>query len=318
MIAFDASSNGYIGFAGTLNITHVAAASGYMFVLTTGSASSMTYNGVALSLYTSYAPSFPPGTNCIPLYVWVLQNPSSGSHTLAITTSNPTAAVCVTYTGLNEIPIDAQSNEDSANNQVAFWPGSVTSVSDNCWAVTFAGGPGSSTHIGAGTSTTFRAKNSGNLFNHIAILDSNAVVTPAGSHTNNLAVLNSGDNQSSDFITSITIAIKPPTSVSVTDSISLGESKSVTKAFNLSVTDSITTGEIRFLGFVNLIMVSDSITISETKTVFSPEYNIFKVESITITENMRAARYPNPRFGIVPFEDKGNEWPLGMDDETIL
>lgn len=84
--------------------------------------------------------------------------------------------------------------------------------------------------------------------------------------------------------------------ISVSDDITITESVSMTGELNLSVADSINITDVPTPGLVNNISVSDSITITESVSMFIPQ----------------------PPTGLAHMRSKEQEWPFGMDDETIL
>lgn len=119
-------------------------------------------------------------------YLWYLANPSTGSDTIEITSSNSQIlrASAASYTGVGQVTMIGATNQNSSNvnsgNQLSV---SVTTEVDNSWLVGTGGMVGSP--ISAGASTTERQEyNEGGA----GTFDSNAAKSPTGSYS--LAIQN--------------------------------------------------------------------------------------------------------------------------------
>lgn len=177
-IAFD-NATSYNGGTGTFSHTTSSSPGAYMFVLTSGSTTAVSYNGVSLTLTTSYSWTF--GT----LKVWTLAGPSSGANDISITSGVNTNVVAATYTGLGTTQPEA-----SANNNISYYTTSITSsvttLTDNAWVLGFCVYVTSSYNQNAGSGATKRISIAGSPAGDtpsLGIYDSNGVVTPAGSYS---------------------------------------------------------------------------------------------------------------------------------------
>lgn len=174
----------------------------YLIVYSSQNITAITYNGVSLTNIKTYTPSFPSGTNCPPLKLWGLANPDTGANTLA--PSGTGFVVAAIYSGVAPGGIEATYDEDSANNQVTTWTGTVTTLSPNAWTVMGVRCNNTTNDFNAGASTTKRASNTGVSDPSLAIFDSNAAISTPSSSS-----LNSSLTSSSGFMTSITISLQP-------------------------------------------------------------------------------------------------------------
>ncbi len=144
----------------------------------------ITFNSVAMTLAGK---KLHPGSSTDGrwVYLYVLHNPSSGSHNVVVsaTSTHYLLAVASVYTGvLQSSTVDA-SGTNSATLNVQNLTSSVTSVTDNCWMIalrgTYAGG---AAHVPtAGTGATRREYD--HALGTIGIFDSNGPITPAGSYS---------------------------------------------------------------------------------------------------------------------------------------
>jgi len=205
-IAFDATSQGNSNGSSDYTYDHVCTGSnGYLLVATTVNATAVTYNSVSLSLLISYTPTSPPGTNCPGIKVWGLSAPATGTNAILVT-AGADLSVAVSYTGVLATPVEASSNEDSANNQVSTFSNTVTTISPNAWRVGFfMGNNNYAQTLTAGSGTTLRGSRTSFTTGYaIGVMDSNsAIVTPA-SYT-----LNNGWTSGSGFMTSTGISMAP-------------------------------------------------------------------------------------------------------------
>lgn len=129
-------------------------------------------------------------------------------------------------------------------------------------------------------------------------------------------------------------------SISVNDALTITESVTLTRVSNISVNDAITITESINTAFAMGISVSDAITISESVTVENTQLggisvndaltvseNITSVasipgisvfDSITISENVTITRTTFAYVGPANMRSDQQDWPLAMDDDTIL
>lgn len=177
-IAFD-NATSYSGGTGTFSHTTSSSPGAYMCVLTSGATTAVSYNGVSLTLTTSY--SWPFGI----LKVWTLASPSSGANNVSITSAVSTYVVVATYTGLGSIQPEASANNHVGNGNTSI-TSSVTTLTDNAWVLGFCIYTTSSYNQDAGTGATKRISIAGSPSGDspsLGIYDSNGVVTPAGSYS---------------------------------------------------------------------------------------------------------------------------------------
>jgi len=173
MIAFDASSVGLAGGAsGPLNITHVCTGSNTLLFVgcfaTTGDVvTGITYNGVSM---TQVGKVTNGGETT---YLYYLIAPASGSNTIAIswTGVSTVRGHGVSYTGCAQSGVpDANTTNSNSGSAITT---TLTTIADNCWTVLYCRAQG---NITAGAGTTLRGSSTTSN-----PLDSNSVITPAGS-----------------------------------------------------------------------------------------------------------------------------------------
>jgi len=162
------------------------------FRLSSGTPSTVTYNGVSMTQVTSTSTT----------YVYYLVSPATGSNNVVITPSGSTTinscAVC--YSGA-----DTSGQPDAFNSNSSVSTGSVsvntTTVADNCWVAAF--GSCSTTETLTRTSSgSTRQSRSGAIF-----FDNNTAKTPAGSVTSSF-----DDTIGLNDLRIIGVSIKPSTS----------------------------------------------------------------------------------------------------------
>lgn len=111
--------------------------------------------------------------------------------------------------------------------------------------------------------------------------------------------------------------------ISVSDALTLTESRTITNSqlAPISVSDTLTLGELITKSVaLSGISTSDALTLSENIAVQVPLLgNVSVLDSVTITETltMLAPGYFLAK-GIRKMQSKANDWPLSMDDQTIL
>lgn len=189
-IAFDTSASNQSGSASTLNIT-IAPAIGATLLLVTivpsvsGSTqvTGVTYNGLPMTRINVFNDSLNYSN-----YVYGILNPTSGSHTVAISldTSREVRAAATSYTGTNSTSLP--SNSTTFTGGATSVSQSITTAKDNSWvwmSLTTAFDT-----VSAGANTVFRAAgDTGSV--QANTFDSNAAIHPAGSATLN-ATYNTG------------------------------------------------------------------------------------------------------------------------------
>jgi hypothetical protein len=178
-----------------------------LFVATSQAGTSVTYNGTTVTKYTDYTPSTPVGTNCPPVKVFSLVNPSLGTNNISITTSGPTTVVAASYKGVpvSFNPLNNFGEHDTSNVQVATMTVGLTTTERFSWVVGFVENAGNAT-MAAGSGTTLRGQNVGTINSFgLAIFDNGAAVDiPA--LTNHTYDFSSG----SGFLTAILYEVPEP------------------------------------------------------------------------------------------------------------
>lgn len=179
-IAYDAASNGADSATGTVTWSHTCGGSNRMlfvgvFIIGVDNISTVKYNTVSMTQIGKK--TMPTSGNTI--YLYALQNPDTGAHTVEIVQAYPTAifAGCsVSYTGVKQsITLDASG---TAVNETASSPyqQSLNSVADNCWHIMAYSGV-------ARTSTAQDTSRANNANTYLQMEDKNSAKTPAGSVT---------------------------------------------------------------------------------------------------------------------------------------
>lgn len=208
-IAFDTSTS-FIAVAGTTtngNITVAATSNRYLFVVTGSYTTAITFDGVSLTKLNQNVQTYNAGFSFVPnVSVWGLQNPSTGTKTLAVTasgTSDPISAAV--YNGVDPVQAEAYTTNQTNGNSVATQTDTISTLTNNAWIATFIKGVG---NVGrtftAGAGTTARSQTSTGGGDTVGILDSNAAKTPAGSYS---LVTNWSSNVG--WLSSVMYSIKP-------------------------------------------------------------------------------------------------------------
>ena len=155
-IAFDTSSQGTAG--ADPSGSHTCTGSDRLLIVIVGSATDtntgVTYNGVAMTQVT--ATSY-PGAGYQGLKMWYLNNPASGSNTIAVTSSNAgTNYTAQSFTGCDQTSsvVDSSAVNNNATGTTSLTV-TTTVVASNCWLV---GGSSNNqgTEVFGGTGTTVR------------------------------------------------------------------------------------------------------------------------------------------------------------------
>ena len=177
-IAFDAQSASSFSSGTTNTFSHTCSGSnGILYVGVydgLNNVTGVTYNGVSMTLVNSFAMTGGAAGQYIRLYQLV--SPATGANNVVITCSaaGNTYGNGVSYTSASQTGQPDAQNTGGASTGTSLTT-SVTTTADNCWVVGFAYMAGT---ISAGTNTTLRSTNAGGI---LAIFDTNAAQTPAGS-----------------------------------------------------------------------------------------------------------------------------------------
>lgn len=198
-IARDATSEGSTT-ATSLTVAHTCTGSNRLLLVhiltnnTTDTLTGMTYNGVAMTRLGIHAST----PNNFIAYVYGLLAPATGSNNVVVTFSGSTVIGLqnVSYTGVKQsgLPDASNSNNDDDGND---WSESITTIANNCWH--FLGKrSGSDATVTSGGVRVLH----GNYGGVQMVADSDAAITPAGSH----AI--AGSNAANGY-TSINVSIAP-------------------------------------------------------------------------------------------------------------
>ncbi len=136
---------------------------------------SVTYNGVSMTQAGSKSSS---GSEVN--FLFYLLNPATGTHNVSVTFSGSYGnGASASYTGVKQSGFPDASANSGGGIVTPPLNVSVTTVADNCWVIASGQDNTGSGVVGAGTSTTARKFQN----NSLIILDTNGVVSPAGSRT---------------------------------------------------------------------------------------------------------------------------------------
>lgn len=203
-IAFDAASSGdNSNLSSTLTFSHTVTGTNpvlacLVFVNTNSDViTGVTYAGVSMTKVDSLVNS----DNNNFLYSFILGSPSTGTNNVVVTSSvNPSniRAICQSYTGASGTP-DAHATKSQTVTHGSTVSLSLTTVSDNDWVISFAGGAGDPPTVSSGVAIR---KSVGNEVGG----DSNALIHPPGSYS---TVWVNGGISGSESVTILNIAIAP-------------------------------------------------------------------------------------------------------------
>ena len=203
-IAFETSAGTQLTGSGSFNI-NCSGSDRYLIIATNPNVTAISHNGTSLSVVHTYTPTFPSGTNCPPIKIWGLRNPDTGVQSISVTIPSGASFVCaVNYTGVAPGTIEAFYDEDSANNQVSSFSGTVSTITPNAWRLMIVRGANSTADFTAGSSTSKRVSQNGVLDGTLGIFDSNSAITTPGSGS-----LNMNWASGSGFITTVTMSLSP-------------------------------------------------------------------------------------------------------------
>src|SRR6185436_7510389 len=179
-IATDATSTGVVtGSVTSLTVAHTITGTNTILFAgvtsaTTDLISGATFNGVAMTLINKVQTPTDRWT-----YLFYLVAPASGTHNVVVTASSTVDVIAATnasYTGAQQTGVPDAQTTNTVNPATSITT-SVTTVANNCWTLLYtnglgvaSGGTGSTSRIVTGTTND-------------GIYDSNAAITPAGSHS---------------------------------------------------------------------------------------------------------------------------------------
>lgn len=215
-IALDSSSkNGTTWGSGTsLSWSHTCSGTdrvllvmSYVYNGTAASATSITYNGVALTKADGVASTLESNNQYVEL--WYLVAPATGANTITINYSasvSNSSGDAISFTGVDQSnPIDSHAASATAST-VTSYSQATTVVASNCWlAGTIATRNGPAT---AGAGTTLRQSNSGT---YQVNGDSNTTVSTGSQALN-------WNFSSSAVAGAVTVSIQPPQAAPATSS----------------------------------------------------------------------------------------------------
>ena len=183
-ISFDASVSGGSATATSLTFAHTTTGTDRMLFVgaltltaNTDTISGITYGGVAMTRPTN---GFVTDATNYGIYIYALHAPTEGANNVVISSSLTTIfGIASSYTGASQTST-VDSSAKTAPTAAATLTTTTTTVADNCWLVMMARTEDATPFMAAGTNTTLRQNNTNDS---IAMFDSNAAKTPAGSHS---------------------------------------------------------------------------------------------------------------------------------------
>lgn len=179
-IAVDAVGVGPSASGSSLTWSHTCTGASLIIivgVLTDGTITGVTYNGVSLSLIGSANVSGAPSYNN---YLYRLVAPATGAHNVVVSTSASAtiAGVSASYTGVAQTGQPDNSATETAVSPGGNYSKALTPVADNCWIVFL---PQNLTGtVTAVSGCVVRQAASGQNF---SLLDTNGPISPAASTT---------------------------------------------------------------------------------------------------------------------------------------
>lgn len=185
-MTFDAISISAFVASGGATLAHTCTGSNlrlwaYAYV-GNNSAITCAYNGTSMTA----GPFFAMTGGAAGQYIrsWYLDNPTTGTHNIAWTTTANMYGFGASYTGVAQTGT-LDSNNTGGTSSATSLTVSTTTVADNCWLTGFAYTSSAET---AGANTTIR----GSTVSQLYIIDSNSAQTPAGSKSMNVTWSPSG------------------------------------------------------------------------------------------------------------------------------
>lgn len=184
--AFDAQGEGFTNSStGSLTYPHTCTGSNLVLYVIAGTftgvtVTGITYNGTAMTLVDSYTAI---GFAVDNAYLYMLVGPSTGTHDVIVSASASGSLIyseSASYTGAAQSgqPPHTARNSGTGTSLTTTIDTSTSPSTDNCWVV---GGyvMDGNFLVSAGSGTTIRT--TGTVKDWLGIMDSNGVVTPAGS-----------------------------------------------------------------------------------------------------------------------------------------
>lgn len=192
-IAFDNATDGGNTSTSPLTFSHTTTGSNTIgFVAIIGDLiggaddiSAVTWGGSACTLIAKVTAAIPPALgNTRIMYLYAKTAPATGSQTISISSSanHFLCALTATYTGVNQTgQPEASTTHQSATESASTLTTSLTTLTDNSWTVLAVQSYDGVAAPAASTGATRRKFDA--AFGFVAIMDSNAVITPAGSYS---------------------------------------------------------------------------------------------------------------------------------------
>ena len=276
-VTFDAASAGQ----GAANFTFshtVASDANYLFVQVSQNCTGVTFNGVAMTLLSSYHPTF--GTfagNCPYVIVYGLANPDVGTHTVSVSINTGGIEDAVAASYKNILAVTHGNDSASVGGQTTTWESTAT-LAVNEWEISFfAGANNFARTLQAYTNGTLRQANTGGDY-PISIIDSNGNQTPGSYSVWCQWSSGSGFITASTFTVSVveTTMTKSET-ITVTDTLTKTYTKLATEV--LTITDSIS----RSIGkiFAEVATITDTLG-----TIKGTWYQVAYSEVVSITDSV--------------------------------
>lgn len=146
----------------------------------------VTYGGVAMTQLTKINTSTTePGV----LYLYGLLAPATGANNVIATYTGSTGsrlyAIAISYTGVKQSGLPDSVNTKALQASATNFSIATTTIANRSWAIMLVANSGAGGSYSAGASTTHRKSAYNDAAAVMAILDSNAAKTPAGSITLN-------------------------------------------------------------------------------------------------------------------------------------
>lgn len=276
-VAADAVSAGQGASNFTFNHT-VASDANYLFVQVSQNCTGVTFNGVAMTLLSSYHPTF--GTfagNCPYVIVYGLANPDVGTHTVSVTINAGGIEDAVATSYKNILDVTHGNDSASVGGQTSTWESTAT-LATNEWEISFfAGANNNARTLQAYTNATLRQANTGGDY-PISIMDCGGIQTP-GSYSV-WCQWSSG----SGFITATTFVVSVvPTTMTKSEAVTVTDSliKTSTKAMSevLTIVDSVTKSLSK--SFAEALALVDTFS-----TIKGTSYTKALTEVVTLTGSM--------------------------------
>jgi len=284
-IAFDAAAQVITSGVTSQNLSFTTSGSDRFLIVwiqsNTSNPSGVTYDGVSMSLYGAHP-------NSSQFVAYYLANPNSGTHNITVSwgsSQSKAYIVAGSWNGAKQTAFPDAVNRNVASPATSLTT-SVTTTANNCWLVGACMAVASPTYtdgdLAAGTSTTRRTitnDGGGSVARGLAVFDSNADITPAGSASLQFTVSSNADLFGFVFSLAPKVnSIDVSETVTPTESLVKATTKvfleteslqdSVTKTPSKRFSETITLAETVSLGRQRSLSVSDTITLVDTPLLF--------------------------------------------------